>query len=71
VYYNQGNACHLKGEYGQALADLTEAIRLNPEYVLAYHDRAWLLATCPDAWYRDGKQAFADATRTGDFDRLE
>jgi hypothetical protein len=35
AHYNRGNAHDEKGEYSMAIADLTEAIRLQPGYVLA------------------------------------
>ena len=30
---------HAKGDYDRAIADYTEAIRLNPKYVTAYYNR--------------------------------
>jgi tetratricopeptide (TPR) repeat protein len=50
-------------EWEKALADLDEAIRLEPDNPEPYNDRAWIRATCPDAKFRDGKQAVAAATR--------
>ncbi len=66
AYSSRGSAWYAKGEYDRAIADLSEAIHLDPRYAMAYFHRAWLRATCPDARYRDGKQAFADATRVGE-----
>jgi tetratricopeptide (TPR) repeat protein len=66
-------------EYDRALAGYSELIRLDPRGPGAYNGRAWLRATCPDAKYRDGKKAVADAlracqlggyTRAGDIDTL-
>ena len=63
AYDNRGNAWQAKGEYDKAIADYNEAIRLDPKDADAYNGRAWLWATCPDARYRDGKQAVESATR--------
>src|SRR5829696_3064008 len=51
------------GNYARALAGYEEAARLTPHDAEAHNDRAWLLATCPDARYRDGKRAVGSATR--------
>jgi len=50
-------------EYPKALADVGEAIRLNPRFTRAYADQAWLLATCADDRYRDGQNAVAAARK--------
>jgi tetratricopeptide (TPR) repeat protein len=39
---NRGNILMRKGEYEQALADLNEAIRLDPKYVYGYKSRGFL-----------------------------
>lgn len=46
-----------KGDYEKAIADYNEGIHLKPDYVDTYSDLAWLLATCPDASIRNGKEA--------------
>jgi tetratricopeptide (TPR) repeat protein len=60
-----------KREYGRAIADYTEAIRLDrlskvvyryAETVTTYNNLAWLLAVCPHAEYRDGHRAVEHAT---------
>ena len=63
AYYNRGNLWKVKREYGKAIADYDKAIQLEPKVALAYNDRAWLWATCPDEKYRDGKKAVESATR--------
>jgi tetratricopeptide (TPR) repeat protein len=63
AYNNRGHIWKEKQEYDIAIADYGEAIRLDPKYATAYNARAWLRATCPDARYRDGAGAFADASR--------
>jgi tetratricopeptide (TPR) repeat protein len=54
------------GKYDLALADLNRVLSFHPvhDQFLAHllNDRAWIEATCPDARYRNGKQAIEDAT---------
>jgi tetratricopeptide (TPR) repeat protein len=63
AYITRGRAFKEKQEYEAAIADYSEAIRLDSKFVLAHNNLAWLLATCPDAQYRDGKRAVEGATR--------
>jgi len=44
-------------EYGRAIADYSEVIRLEPKSGNAYNTLAWLWATCPKSEFRDGKKA--------------
>jgi tetratricopeptide (TPR) repeat protein len=59
-----------KGEYANSLAASDEAIRLGPKHSEGYNGKAYLLAICPDAKLRDGKQAITLAKKalelTGD-----
>jgi len=64
AYYNRGNAYKKKGEFDKAIADYDAAIRLDSEkYADAYNNLAWILATCSDKQYRDGKRAVECATK--------
>ena len=63
AYLDRANAWSDQKEYDKARADYREASRLNSKFGRAYWDLAWLLATCPDAKYRDGKQALANAEK--------
>lgn len=61
--YSRGNMYVEKGEFEKAQADLTAAVKLAPKDLLAVNDLAWFRSTCPDAKFRDGKEALAEATR--------
>jgi tetratricopeptide (TPR) repeat protein len=39
AYSNRGLAYNGKGEYDKAIADYTQALRINPNYVNAYFNR--------------------------------
>jgi hypothetical protein len=54
------------GKYSLALADYDRIASITPASLpltraFAHNSRAWLRATCPDASFRNGKQAVADA----------
>jgi tetratricopeptide (TPR) repeat protein/Zn-dependent membrane protease YugP len=64
VAFNNRGVVFLKaGDYRRALADLAEATRLAPDFPNPYKHRAWLQATCPQAEFRAGAEAVANATR--------
>jgi tetratricopeptide (TPR) repeat protein len=63
AYDNRGAAYFEKGEYEQAILDYSKAIEINPRDAVVYNNLAWLLATCPDGNYRDGRKAVENATR--------
>jgi tetratricopeptide (TPR) repeat protein len=52
-----------RGEYGKAIADYEQAIRLAPDDGDGYTSLAWLLATCVKDEVRDGKRAVQLATK--------
>jgi tetratricopeptide (TPR) repeat protein len=54
---NRGWAYELKGDYKKAAADYADLLNLRPSDALALNNMAWLKATCPDATFRDGKEA--------------
>jgi Flp pilus assembly protein TadD len=51
------------GRTGEAVFQLKEVLRLDPDSIEALNNLAWLLATCPDAHVRDGAQAVKYAGR--------
>jgi tetratricopeptide (TPR) repeat protein len=64
TFNNRGNAYADKGEYGLAIADFDQAIRLKPDYALALankgmalNDKARILATACNADRGDGDEA--------------
>jgi tetratricopeptide (TPR) repeat protein len=67
---NRGWAYELKGDYEKAADDYAAILNLRPADTAALNNLAWLLATCPDAARRDGKEAVRLARRlcelTGD-----
>jgi serine/threonine-protein kinase len=63
VYKALGRIRQDRGEYAAALADYRAAVRVNSQYLNGLDSLAWLLATCPDARYRNGAEAVTIATR--------
>ncbi|REK17912.1 MAG: tetratricopeptide repeat protein [Planctomycetota bacterium] len=60
---NRGDAYSDLGQYGEAAEDYRNAVKIAPENARAYQAAAWLMATCPDAHYRDDQLAIDAATR--------
>ncbi len=54
---NRGWAYELKGEYKKAASDYAALLDQVAQYPAALNNMAWLKATCPDAAFRDGKDA--------------
>ena len=63
AYTSRASTWAKKKEYSKAIADNTEAISIRPKSPLAYNNRAWIWATCPDEKYREGKKAVESATK--------
>jgi tetratricopeptide (TPR) repeat protein len=70
-YLARGAAWFGKKDYDKALADFNEALRLDPRSTDALGSRARLRSTCPDARYRDGQKAFADASQACQLDNYQ
>ena len=66
-YFNRGAAWKM-GEFANAISDYNRALIINAEYVDAYNNLAWLLATCPDAKCRDGQKAVENAHKACQLD---
>jgi tetratricopeptide (TPR) repeat protein len=54
------------GRYANALSDYARTIELDPEFGHAYRNGAWLLATCPNASFRDPDNALLGARQALD-----
>jgi tetratricopeptide (TPR) repeat protein len=63
AHCHRGRAFAAQKKFAKALADYDEAIRLDPRHGESYMARAWLLATCPDAEFRNGERAVSSATK--------
>ena len=51
------------GRMDEAIAHYKQALELNPDFAAASNNLAWVLATCPDAAFRDGAKAIELAER--------
>jgi tetratricopeptide (TPR) repeat protein len=63
-YAARGNSYSHKGDYDKAIADFNDAIRVAPKNSPPYNSFAWLLGTCPQPSFRDGKKAVIYATKS-------
>ena len=63
VCHKRGIAYAEKGQYDKAIFDYDIAIEINQGCAEAYNGKAWILATCRDAVYRDGAKAVDLAKR--------
>lgn len=63
AFINRGVLREGGGDYRKAIADFESAIENDPNSGLAYNNLAWLLATCPEAVFRDGKKAVEFANK--------
>lgn len=63
AYCTRGNSWYAKKEYGKAISDYLESNRISPNFDDPLNQLAWLMATCPDAKFRNGKKAVEYATK--------
>jgi tetratricopeptide (TPR) repeat protein len=59
--YDRAELFNAKGDYKSAFKELREMVRRFPSSAYARNALAWLLATCPDAAYRNGAEAVEHA----------
>ncbi|MCY2927471.1 MAG: tetratricopeptide repeat protein [Planctomycetota bacterium] len=64
AHYNLGVCLCAQGKPGEGAAQWRQAIQLRPDNIVALNDTAWLLATCPDASVRNGKEAVELASKS-------
>jgi tetratricopeptide (TPR) repeat protein len=69
VRYDRGQLLARFGRYRPALIDLRFSVRASPETAAFANELAWLLATCPDAGIRDGREAVIYARKTVGIER--
>lgn len=62
IQVSRASAAFRRGRYADADRLLAAALRLNPKHAGALNLRAWLLAVCPEAEFRDGAKAVELAT---------
>jgi tetratricopeptide (TPR) repeat protein len=68
AFNERGLAYNNLKEYAKALADYDAAIRVDPKFAAPLANQAFLLATCADAKFRDGKRAVAAAQKACELD---
>ena len=64
AFHNRATAWNHKKDFDQAIKGYDEAMQLDPKYLAPLNNKAWLLATCMDERYRDGKKAVELATKS-------
>jgi tetratricopeptide (TPR) repeat protein len=63
---SRGDVYAAMGDFESALADYGRAIEVDPTFATAYRNGSWLLATCPDARFRDDENAIIGAEKALD-----
>jgi tetratricopeptide (TPR) repeat protein len=64
IFHDKGKAAESKGAFAAALANFDQALEIDPgDTDNTLQEIAWLLATCPDATFRDGPKAVEAATK--------
>jgi len=71
AFRDRGHNWKRKKDYAKAINDFEKSINLEPQTGLGITsgDLAWLLATCPEGKYRDGKRSVEIATKICEFHR--
>jgi len=63
AYINRGLLHEARSDYQDAFDDFQKAIQLDSGDAYACNNLAWLLATCPNAAFRDGRKAVEFANK--------
>jgi tetratricopeptide (TPR) repeat protein len=66
AYFGRGLTWSIRKNYDRAIADYRQAIRLKPNLAFAYNNAVWLMATCPDERFRNGRKAVELATKANE-----
>lgn len=67
----RAEAYKAKGHYAAANADYAKARQMSPRDDVALNALAWFRATCPDASFRNGREAVEDATKACELSKWE
>jgi protein O-mannosyl-transferase len=57
IHYILANTLSQQGNFAGAIAEYQTTLQIDPNHQLALNDLAWLLATAPDARFRNGAEA--------------
>jgi protein O-mannosyl-transferase len=57
IHYILANTLSTQGKLSEAIAEYKTVLQIDPDHMFALNDLAWLLATAPDARFRDGSEA--------------
>jgi tetratricopeptide (TPR) repeat protein len=68
AHTNRGDVYADLGRYEPALREYRTALRLSPGLGRAHQSLAWLMATCPDARFRDERRALESALKAIELD---
>jgi protein O-mannosyl-transferase len=71
AHNNLALSCRKLGRFGEAIAHYRQSLLLQPTSLQALNNLAWLLATCPDARFRNGTEAVALASRACELTHYE
>ena len=63
-YYYLAMIQAIQGQVTNTLTNLSQAVAMKPDYLVALNELAWILATHPQQEFRDGKRAVELAERT-------
>jgi len=66
VFQLRANAYQNRRQFDLAFTDLTRAVEASPESSTAQNALAWMMSTCPDQKYRNGKEALVHANKACD-----
>ena len=66
LYLKRGTEYQNRQKYDLALADLIRAVEESPDDSTAQNALAWMMSTCPDQKFRNGKEAVTHANKACD-----
>ena len=63
AYNDRGTVFMLTGKWESAIRDFSDAVAINGKDAGGHNNLAWILATCPEARFRNGNKAVSHALR--------